>query len=52
VASQDWFDKDFYAVLGVSKDVTPADLIAAIVTEEGVHRAPYAVSLPAPVRSR
>ena len=33
-------------------DVTPADLIAAIVTEEGVHRAPYAASLPAPVRSR
>ncbi len=30
-------------------DVTPADLIAAIVTEEGVHRAPYAVSLPRPV---
>jgi methylthioribose-1-phosphate isomerase len=27
-------------------DVTPADLIAAIVTEEGVHRPPYAVSLP------
>jgi molecular chaperone DnaJ len=26
VASQDWFDKDFYAVLGVSKDVTEADL--------------------------
>jgi molecular chaperone DnaJ len=26
VASQDWFDKDFYAVLGVSKDVTAADL--------------------------
>jgi len=26
-------------------DVTPADLIAAIVTEEGVHRAPYAESL-------
>jgi molecular chaperone DnaJ len=26
LASQDWFDKDFYAVLGVSKDVTPADL--------------------------
>ena len=33
-------------------DVTPADLIAAIVTEEGVHRAPYEASLPAPVRSR
>ena len=30
-------------------DVTPADLIAAIVTEEGVHRAPYAASLPRPV---
>jgi methylthioribose-1-phosphate isomerase len=27
-------------------DVTPAALIAAIVTEEGVHRAPYAASLP------
>ena len=26
-------------------DVTPAALIAAIVTEEGVHRAPYAASL-------
>ncbi|GAB2977333.1 DnaJ C-terminal domain-containing protein [Frigoribacterium salinisoli] len=26
MASQDWFDKDFYAILGVSKDVTPADL--------------------------
>ena len=27
-------------------------LIAAIVTEEGVHRAPYAASLPAPASSR
>lgn len=26
MASQDWFDKDFYAVLGVSKDVTAAEL--------------------------
>jgi molecular chaperone DnaJ len=26
VASQDWFDKDFYSVLGVSKDVSEADL--------------------------
>jgi molecular chaperone DnaJ len=26
VASQDWFDKDFYKVLGVSKDVSQADL--------------------------
>jgi methylthioribose-1-phosphate isomerase len=33
-------------------DVTPAALITAIVTEEGVHRAPYADSLPAPVRAR
>jgi len=32
-------------------DVTPAALIAAIVTEEGVHRAPYATSLPMPARS-
>ncbi len=27
-------------------DVTPASLIAAIVTEEGVHRAPYELTLP------
>ena len=26
MASQDWFDKDFYAVLGVTKDVSDADL--------------------------
>jgi methylthioribose-1-phosphate isomerase len=30
-------------------DVTPAELIAAIVTEHGVHRAPYADSLAAAV---
>jgi methylthioribose-1-phosphate isomerase len=32
-------------------DVTPADLVSAIMTEAGVHRAPYAASLPAPVRA-
>ncbi len=26
MASQDWFDKDFYAVLGVKKDVSDAEL--------------------------
>src|SRR5690606_19540474 len=26
MASQDWFDKDFYKTLGVSKDVSDADL--------------------------
>ena len=26
MASQDWFDKDFYKVLGVSKDITQAEL--------------------------
>lgn len=26
MASQDWFDKDFYEILGVSKDVSAADL--------------------------
>jgi methylthioribose-1-phosphate isomerase len=31
-------------------DVTPAELVSAIITEVGVHRAPYASSLPAPVR--
>jgi methylthioribose-1-phosphate isomerase len=32
-------------------DVTPADLISTIVTEVGVHRAPYAASLPTTVRA-
>ena len=32
-------------------DVTPWDLVAAIVTEVGVHRAPYASSLPTHARS-
>jgi methylthioribose-1-phosphate isomerase len=32
-------------------DVTPAALITAIVTEEGIHRAPYATTLPMPVPS-
>ena len=35
-----------FAARNPAFDVTPADLIAAIVTEEGVHRAPYASSLP------
>jgi methylthioribose-1-phosphate isomerase len=33
-------------------DVTPAALVTAIVTELGVHRAPYSASLPAPARAR
>ena len=32
-------------------DVTPAELVDAIVTEAGVHRAPYDSSLPTPVRA-
>ena len=32
-------------------DVTPAALVTAIVTELGVHRAPYAESLPRPMRA-
>jgi methylthioribose-1-phosphate isomerase len=32
-------------------DVTPAALVTAIVTEAGVHRAPYESSLPTPLRS-
>jgi methylthioribose-1-phosphate isomerase len=41
-----------FAARNPAFDVTPADLIDAIVTEEGVHRAPYSSSLPAPVGSR
>ncbi len=33
-------------------DVTPAALVTAIVTELGVHRAPYAESLPRPMKVR
>jgi methylthioribose-1-phosphate isomerase len=32
-------------------DMTPGELVGAIVTEVGVHRAPYATSLPTPARS-
>jgi methylthioribose-1-phosphate isomerase len=32
-------------------DVTPAALVSAIVTEVGIHRAPYAASLPSVVRA-
>jgi methylthioribose-1-phosphate isomerase len=32
-------------------DVTPAELVTAIVTEQGVHRPPYAESLPWAVRT-
>ena len=35
-----------FAARNPAFDVTPASLISAIVTEEGVHRAPYAESLP------
>ncbi len=35
-----------FAARNPAFDVTPAELIAAIVTEVGVHRAPYADSLP------
>ena len=34
-----------FAARNPAFDVTPADLITAIITEEGVHRAPYARSL-------
>jgi methylthioribose-1-phosphate isomerase len=34
-----------FAARNPAFDVTPADLIGAIVTEEGVHRAPYGASL-------
>src|SRR5215212_6066136 len=36
-----------FAARNPAFDVTPSDLIAAIVTEHGVHRAPYAESLAA-----
>jgi methylthioribose-1-phosphate isomerase len=35
-----------FAARNPAFDVTPATLITAIVTEKGVHRAPYAESLP------
>jgi methylthioribose-1-phosphate isomerase len=40
-----------FAARNPAFDVTPAALIAAIVTEEGVHRAPYADSLPRAVHA-
>ena len=38
-----------FAARNPAFDVTPAALLAAIVTEEGVHRAPYEESLPRPL---
>ena len=35
-----------FAARNPAFDVTPAELVGAIVTEEGVHRAPYSESLP------
>jgi methylthioribose-1-phosphate isomerase len=35
-----------FAARNPAFDVTPASLVAAIVTERGVHRAPYAETLP------
>ncbi len=40
-----------FAARNPAFDVTPAALIAAIVTEEGVHRAPYERSLPPAVHA-
>jgi methylthioribose-1-phosphate isomerase len=40
-----------FAARNPAFDVTPAALISAIVTEEGVHRPPYEESLPSSVRS-
>ena len=35
-----------FAARNPAFDVTPGDLVSAIVTERGVHRAPYAATLP------
>jgi methylthioribose-1-phosphate isomerase len=41
-----------FAARNPAFDVTPAELIGAIVTEEGVHRPPYDESLPHAARAR
>jgi methylthioribose-1-phosphate isomerase len=41
----------FFPARNPAFDVTPAELVGAIVTEVGVHRAPYEASLPTPMRS-
>ncbi len=40
-----------FAARNPAFDVTPAALISAIVTEEGIHRPPFATSLPRAVRA-
>jgi methylthioribose-1-phosphate isomerase len=40
-----------FAARNPAFDVTPAELIGAIVTEEGIHRPPYEQSLPRPTGS-
>ena len=41
-----------FAARNPAFDVTPGDLVAAIVTERGIHRTPYTASLPARDRCR
>ena len=41
---------ELFAARNPAFDVTPAELVSAIVTEAGVHRAPYTESLPSVVR--
>ena len=43
---------EHFAARNPAFDVTPAELISAIVTEAGVHRAPYAESLPRVIAAR
>ncbi len=41
-----------FAAVNPAFDVTPAGLVHAIVTERGVHRAPYGATLPRPAGAR
>ena len=40
-----------FPALNPAFDVTPAALVSAILTEEGIHRAPYEESLPTVVHA-
>lgn len=40
-----------FAAWNPAFDITPAELVSAVVTEQGVHRAPYTTSLPTYARN-
>ena len=44
MASQDWFEKDFYATLGVAQDASEDEILAAMVEHPLLVERPFVVT--------